>query len=704
MNRWRPERSWPDHMLVCVGCVLATFAAGMSIGKTETAVFLAVATIATALIGYALANLLADTVVVGVDGWLWAAFGLFCFVEAPNLNRALPGGGFPFELMVAGGLSWMIILGMLVSWRDSTLLFLTLPCMAIFGLVGTFDTYPPATLMFFVFMTCSAVLYARIHQRNMIERAREAGVKEPARLRRDSWRWVAGPEWALASAGVVILISLMGAPLVRLTVAPVSKNVLVRLPSPGAATQRVQPGARVDVRVGNGPMWRISDTPVFKVKLERGGLLRESFYYRFANNGWISPPMWEQNLSMVVPAHGPRRASGPHGGIATQFVGFAQDEPLQGGESSRVELQPLLQPQALVLAPGQVTEVLGGGHTVSSLADGRVFVDPRVPLGGRFVAYALLPKRPQSTTRSSLPPSCSVHVRTESMELQGTPHRVIEFARDAIRGVDGDFARARAIEEAISAQAKYNLKARPVPSDANAVDSFLFDIKEGYCDLFATSMVMCSRAVGLPARYVQGYLVSDLAPDAQGFRTVRERDYHAWAEIYFEGCGWVAFDPTQGAERVDAAAENSDAGKPWYQQEWFRHAVDAALGVCAGLVVLLLVAPKLGGTLWSRLLAELDVRSGRTTRDEVARLHGRFLLAVERRAKFPRRFSHTTREYIDLAARSLGAEADAAKGLVAEFDAAFFAPAAPSPEKVATLATQVGRFATALRKEARSQA
>ncbi len=60
-------------------------------------------------------------------------------------------------------------------WRDSTLLFQAVPGIAIFGYVGTWDTYRYAPFMFFGFLLCFATLFARAHARDMMMRARESG-------------------------------------------------------------------------------------------------------------------------------------------------------------------------------------------------------------------------------------------------------------------------------------------------------------------------------------------------------------------------------------------------------------------------------------------------------------------------------------------------------------------------------------------------
>ncbi len=75
------------------------------------------------------------------------------------------------------------------------------------------------------------------------------------------------------------------------------------------------------------------------------------------------------------------------------------------------------------------------------------------------------------------------------------------------------------------------------------VDCFL-EIRQGYCEFFASAMVMLLREMGVPARYVLGYLPGQ--EEADGSWTVNRSAAHAWVDVYFPGHGWVEFDPTPG--------------------------------------------------------------------------------------------------------------------------------------------------------------
>ena len=76
--------------------------------------------------------------------------------------------------------------------------------------------------------------------------------------------------------------------------------------------------------------------------------------------------------------------------------------------------------------------------------------------------------------------------------------------------------------------------------------AFLEETHEGHCALFASAMTLAMRELGVPARYITGYVVYGPGErSASGYDYVlTERNLHAWTEIYLEGIGWIPYDPT----------------------------------------------------------------------------------------------------------------------------------------------------------------
>ncbi|MDQ3916605.1 MAG: DUF3488 and transglutaminase-like domain-containing protein [Actinomycetota bacterium] len=93
-------------------------------------------------------------------------------------------------------------------------------------------------------------------------------------------------------------------------------------------------------------------------------------------------------------------------------------------------------------------------------------------------------------------------------------------------------------------------------ASADYLDYFLFDLRAGYCQQFATAFALLARLQGIPTRVAVGFLPGDRDTETDTF-TVTGVETHAWPEVFFEDYGWVRFDPTP---RVQASA-------PSYTQE-----------------------------------------------------------------------------------------------------------------------------------------
>lgn len=109
--------------------------------------------------------------------------------------------------------------------------------------------------------------------------------------------------------------------------------------------------------------------------------------------------------------------------------------------------------------------------------------------------------------------------------------------------------------------AQFHYTLRPPLMEINAVDTFLFDAQQGFCEHYSGSFVFVMRAAGVPARVVVGYQGGEFN-DEQGYMLVRQRDAHAWAEIWLEGEGWLRVDPTAAVapERIEAGLSEALTG------------------------------------------------------------------------------------------------------------------------------------------------
>jgi transglutaminase-like putative cysteine protease len=148
----------------------------------------------------------------------------------------------------------------------------------------------------------------------------------------------------------------------------------------------------------------------------------------------------------------------------------------------------------------------------------------------------------------------------------GIPAEVIGLARDLTATQPTVYDRALAIESYLRTF-PYTLDVPQPPIDGDIVDYFLFDLKTGYCDYYASAMVVLARAAGIPARIAVGYASgqSTELQDGSLRYVVTAADAHTWVEVYFPAYGWVPFEPTAGRpplERGQASVSSSSTGSP----------------------------------------------------------------------------------------------------------------------------------------------
>ena len=111
-----------------------------------------------------------------------------------------------------------------------------------------------------------------------------------------------------------------------------------------------------------------------------------------------------------------------------------------------------------------------------------------------------------------------------------------------------DWGRAELIANYLKENYHYSLQKKKIEGDR--VLFFLEDSKEGICQDFATSMALMCRSIGMPAKYVTGYLVQDKNKQTGNY-IVKEKDAHAFVEVYIAGYGWMSFDPTPASEESE---------------------------------------------------------------------------------------------------------------------------------------------------------
>ena len=133
-------------------------------------------------------------------------------------------------------------------------------------------------------------------------------------------------------------------------------------------------------------------------------------------------------------------------------------------------------------------------------------------------------------------------IRRRFLQLPAVSQRVSDLARQIVQPTASPYDMAVSVERHLKQGYEYSLDLGTA-STVNPVEDFLFVRKTGYCDHYATAMVVLLRTLGIPSRLATGFAQGEWN-DVGSYYTVRQLDAHAWVEVYFPSSGWVMFDPT----------------------------------------------------------------------------------------------------------------------------------------------------------------
>ena len=138
--------------------------------------------------------------------------------------------------------------------------------------------------------------------------------------------------------------------------------------------------------------------------------------------------------------------------------------------------------------------------------------------------------------------------------------RIAALAAQITENQTNRYDKAKAVENYLQTQFEYTLEMKATGEEPLA--DFLFNVREGHCEYFATAMVIMLRTQGIAARIVNGFQQGEYNETADVF-VIRQKDAHSWVEVYFpKENAWVPFDPTPSAGRFDdSLATSSLLGK-----------------------------------------------------------------------------------------------------------------------------------------------
>jgi transglutaminase-like putative cysteine protease len=134
--------------------------------------------------------------------------------------------------------------------------------------------------------------------------------------------------------------------------------------------------------------------------------------------------------------------------------------------------------------------------------------------------------------------------------------RIAELADEIAGNRLTPYDKAEALTDWLRTNITYNEHISAPPVDVDPLEYFLYNSREGYCNYYASALVVMLRTQGIPARIVAGYAQGTYLED-QGVYRVYSDDSHTWVEVFFPHYGWVEFEPTASeAPIVRTAAKN----------------------------------------------------------------------------------------------------------------------------------------------------
>jgi len=174
------------------------------------------------------------------------------------------------------------------------------------------------------------------------------------------------------------------------------------------------------------------------------------------------------------------------------------------------------------------------------------------------------------------------------LQLPDIDPRIRQLADSLTRGLDNRYDRVVAIRDWL--QTFDYTRDLPATAREATLDHFLFERQAGHCEYFSTAMVVMLRSIGIQARNVNGFLGGRWSQFGD-YLAVTQNEAHSWVEVWFQGYGWVTFDPTPaGAATGSVVSSWFWPGRIFFdglQHRWSKwvldYGTDEQAGVFAGL-------------------------------------------------------------------------------------------------------------------------
>ncbi len=209
---------------------------------------------------------------------------------------------------------------------------------------------------------------------------------------------------------------------------------------------------------------------------------------------------------------------------------------------------------------------------------GRLYNLFRDPLGNLRTPYPF-PFQISYEAVSSLRSSFRNEPSTRSfLQLPKIDPRIAELSQRLTEENTDALTKAQILEQYLRRNYRYSLQGLPA-SEGDPLAVFLFDLRQGNCEYFASALAVMLRGLGIPTRVVNGYRGGEWNPYGQ-YYLIRHANAHSWVEAYIAGRGWVTLDPTPpnpSLARVDFFGSVNHL-VDFLRMRWYRYVINFSLG------------------------------------------------------------------------------------------------------------------------------
>lgn len=313
-----------------------------------------------------------------------------------------------------------------------------------------------------------------------------------------------------------------------------------------------------DWRHSYGPLhWPRKGTTLLLIKSKNPHYWKAETLDRFDGRGWTTAPLRDSTPSLI----NTRLSDNPKWNATV-------DVAVRGLRSD------------VVIGPGALQEVAGLDNDAVFLSNETALFNDQLGSGDSYKVTGYTPDPTSKQMRAAPPASAPlgdyttialaesggftstvVHVPLRGRPFAGDPDaverlksshyaRTYALAQRIAGNATTDYDIVRRVGAWLEQHYKYTEK---VPQREFPIESFLFQDKKGYCQHFAGAAALMLRMLGIPVRVASGFAPGTLDSKTHEY-VVRDLDAHSWIEVWFQGIGWVPFDPTPATAPASSQA------------------------------------------------------------------------------------------------------------------------------------------------------